>query len=97
MLPSLCCSCIQRASNEAEAEGEEESASVAEPPLELFDAALTLYTSMSAEIAELPGQAVLGWMRVDAKPVRVKLGLRVNPRFICRCRAPFTLGLRLTM
>ena len=49
-----------------------------DPPLEAFDEEIARYKSMQAEIQELPTTKVIGWIKVDAKPIKQALATWVT-------------------
>eukprot|EP00798_Chlamydomonas_sp_ICE-L_P004667 gene4667-14864_t len=44
-----------------------------DPPLAKFEAQIAKYKQVSAEIANLPGNQTIGWVKINAKPLRTAL------------------------
>eukprot|EP01065_Artemidia_motanka_P030559 TRINITY_DN365_c0_g2_i2.p1 TRINITY_DN365_c0_g2~~TRINITY_DN365_c0_g2_i2.p1 ORF type:complete len:4684 (+),score=1932.48 TRINITY_DN365_c0_g2_i2:111-14162(+) len=55
--------------------GEDEAVSVPffGVPLEKFDAEISRYERLLVQVAELPPSTTVGWLRIDAKPIRASL------------------------
>ena len=49
-----------------------------DPPLEAFDAEIARYKAAQAEVAALPVGASIGWLRIDAKPIKQALSTWVT-------------------
>ena len=49
-----------------------------EPTLEQFDAEITKYKALQEEVSNLPNAKTVGWLRVDAKPIKQALGSWVS-------------------
>eukprot|EP00898_Chlorokybus_atmophyticus_P007698 jgi/Chlat1/792/Chrsp104S01257 len=49
-----------------------------EPPLEAFDAQIAKFKAVQEEITALPASATIGWLRVDAKPIKQALSTWVT-------------------
>jgi dynein heavy chain len=49
-----------------------------DPPLELFDAEIAKYKKVQEEIAQLHATCVVGWIKIDAKPIKQALATWVT-------------------
>ena len=49
-----------------------------DPPLELFDAEIAKYKKVQEEIAQLQATCVVGWIKIDAKPIKQALATWVT-------------------
>jgi len=56
------------------------SAGGGDPPLECFDAEIARYKAAQAEVAALPAGVAIGWLRVDARPIKQALSTWVTKR-----------------
>lgn len=49
-----------------------------EPSLEVFDSEIARYKSVQAEIKELAASKTVGWLKIDAKPIKAALSTWVT-------------------
>ena len=49
-----------------------------DPPLEMFDAEIAKYKKVQEEIAQLRATCVVGWIKIDAKPIKQALATWVT-------------------
>eukprot|EP00232_Nephroselmis_pyriformis_P019075 CAMPEP_0182900652 /NCGR_PEP_ID=MMETSP0034_2-20130328/28990_1 /TAXON_ID=156128 /ORGANISM="Nephroselmis pyriformis, Strain CCMP717" /LENGTH=4527 /DNA_ID=CAMNT_0025034901 /DNA_START=131 /DNA_END=13711 /DNA_ORIENTATION=+ len=49
-----------------------------DPPLEMFDVEIAKYKTVQEEIQALPSSATVGWMKIDAKPIKQALSTWVT-------------------
>ena len=71
---------IQESFNQFLALAEEEGA---EPTLEQFDAEITKYKALQEEVQNLPNSKTIGWLKIDAKPIKQALGSWVSRWSYC--------------